>query len=361
MNPEEKQLARAGTLISAASVLFGVLAYRLWLEVWPSPWAKAFDRWDAENYLLVAKEGWKTMGPKAFTITLPPLWPNLIRAGALVTADLDLSALLLANLSFVAALVLLYRLAKLDLPEEQARRAPWLLAYFPTAYFLHAGYAESLYLALALGAFLFARERRWGPAAGLAFVAATLRVNGFLLGPALAVEALEQEGKENAARRAWPVLLAPLGILAQVANCWLVYGKPLVFFEIQKTKFGKALDFPWVGLRGALKSLTWRPLYDRIMVGGAEALAGVLLWAFVVWSWKRQRRSYFVYSLLTVAQFTFMNFWCSLPRYALCVFPLFIGLAAALGNDDTMKPALGLSALLQSAGMALFVAGWWAF
>jgi len=359
--PQERRLAGAAALSSVAMLVFGVLAYRLWLEHWPAPWTKAFDRWDAENYLLVARDGYRTTGHKAFTITLPPLFPTLIRVGALLTANLDVSALLISNLALIVALVLLYRLAKLDLPEASARWAPWFLAYFPTAYFLRVGYTESLFLALALGSFLLARHKRWGPSAALAFLAAALRVNGFLLGPALAVEALESEGRGGAARRAWPLLLVPLGLLVQVANCWLVYGKPLVFFEIQKTKFGKQLDFPWVGLWGALKGLTWRPLYDKIMVAGLEALAGVLLWAFVAWSWRNQRRSYAVYSLLTVAQFTFMNFWCSLPRYALCVFPLFLAFAGTVRDERLIRLVLGAGALLQTAGLALFVAGWWAF
>ena len=108
--------------------------------------------------------------------------------------------------------------------------------------------------------------------------------------------------------------------------------------------------------------MQWRPLYDKIMVGGAEAAAGVLLWVFVAWSWKRQRRSYAVYSLLTTGIFTCMNFWCSLPRYALCVFPLYLGLAEAFDGDDfAQRVALGACGLLQFAGMAVYVSGWWAF
>ena len=35
------------------------------------------------------------------------------------------------------------------------------LLIFPTAYFLHIGYTESLFLALVLGSFLAARTDRW--------------------------------------------------------------------------------------------------------------------------------------------------------------------------------------------------------
>ena len=41
-----------------------------------------------------------------------------------------------------------------------AMRAAWFLLIFPTAYFLHIGYTESLFLALVLGSFLAARTDR---------------------------------------------------------------------------------------------------------------------------------------------------------------------------------------------------------
>ena len=40
-------------------------------------------------------------------------------------------------------------------------RSVWFLLIFPTAYFLHVGYSEALFLALALGSILAARGERW--------------------------------------------------------------------------------------------------------------------------------------------------------------------------------------------------------
>ena len=71
-------------------------------------------------------------------------------------------------------------------------RAAWFLLIFPTAYFLHIGYTEALFMALVLGSFLAARTERWWLAGLLGGLAALTRVNGLVLMPALPAEALTQ-------------------------------------------------------------------------------------------------------------------------------------------------------------------------
>jgi Gpi18-like mannosyltransferase len=62
-----------------------------------------------------------------------------------------------------------------------ARRSVICLAVFPTAYYLVAGYTESLFLALTLGAFLAALKRRWLVAGSLAYLASLTRLQGAVL------------------------------------------------------------------------------------------------------------------------------------------------------------------------------------
>ena len=57
--------------------------------------------------------------------------------------------------------MLLYRLAEDRLGAEGARRAVLYLAVFPMALFLGAVYSESLYLLLAIAAFLLAERGRF--------------------------------------------------------------------------------------------------------------------------------------------------------------------------------------------------------
>ncbi|MHB8491154.1 MAG: mannosyltransferase family protein, partial [Solirubrobacteraceae bacterium] len=130
-------------------------------------------RWDAAWYLLIAHAGY---GPSLGSATAArsafyPLYPLAIRAlslGGYMAAGIVVSLLALG-----AALYLLHRLTALEVragslraanpaaPREVARAAVTVLAFSPMAFFLSAIYSESLYLALSLGVFWFARRGRW--------------------------------------------------------------------------------------------------------------------------------------------------------------------------------------------------------
>ena len=56
--------------------------------------------------------------------------------------------------SFVLAMVVLYRLAALDLPRRRAERAVLLTAIFPFSFFFGAVYTESTFLLFTLLSFL---------------------------------------------------------------------------------------------------------------------------------------------------------------------------------------------------------------
>jgi Gpi18-like mannosyltransferase len=64
-----------------------------------------------------------------------------------------------------------------------------------TAYFLVLGYTESLFLALSLASFYFARKGKWLTCGSLAALGAATRVNGIVLLPALIVEAFLNKDK----------------------------------------------------------------------------------------------------------------------------------------------------------------------
>ena len=87
---------------------------------------------------------------------------------------------------------LMYRLVRHDETPDVALRSAWFLLIFPTAYFLHIGYTEALFMALVLGSFLAARTERWWLAGVIGGLAALTRINGLVLLLALPVEAATQ-------------------------------------------------------------------------------------------------------------------------------------------------------------------------
>ena len=99
----------------------------------------------------------------------------------------------------LAAFVLLYRLTETRLGADGARRAVLYLAVFPMALFLGAVYSESLFLALAIGAFLLAERGRWLGAGLVTGLAMLTRIAGIALLPGARGDGLAAAGTARCA------------------------------------------------------------------------------------------------------------------------------------------------------------------
>ena len=139
-------------------------------------------RWDAVWYLRVAESGY---GESEARAAFFPLYPLLVRGLATPfgasPAALLVAAYAVALGAFLGALTLLYRLVSLELGRPLAGPTLLLLAVFPAALYFGAPYAESLFLALSVGAFYAARTGRWAWAGACAAAAAATRNSGVLL------------------------------------------------------------------------------------------------------------------------------------------------------------------------------------
>ena len=184
------------------------------------------ERQDAAQFLAIATRGY---GRDDGTVAFFPLYPMAVRVVAWLPGVGPLgAALLVSNAAFLAALILLYGLTRLEFggSTSMARRSVLFLAVFPTAFFFLAPYTESSFLLLSVAAFWFARRDRWAWAAVMAALAAATRSVGILLAPALAVEAVHQWHAHGRA------LLPRLAAAAATAL------GPLAFFTYLGVRFG---------------------------------------------------------------------------------------------------------------------------
>jgi Gpi18-like mannosyltransferase len=156
-----------------------------------------FTRYDSGWYYQIATYGYLFVegGPsvgvgKAGKIAFFPLYPLLMRyAGRLfgdTAADVYLGGILVSWMSFVAAMVALFFLARLDVPRHRAERAVLLTAVFPFSFFFGMVYTEALFLLLTVLSFYTFRSRRWILGGIVGGFATATRVNGLLMLPALA-------------------------------------------------------------------------------------------------------------------------------------------------------------------------------
>ena len=198
-------------------------------------WATLWTRWDASHYVSLAKDGYTATGDGRFSIVFYPLYPWLMRAVAFVCRNYFAAALLVSGVASICGALLLRRLAELDQRPIVARMAVWFLLVFPTGYFLHIGYTESLFLALVLGCLLAARKQAWAIAGVLGVLACMTRVNGLLLVPTLMMEGWLQYRQTRRIDWRWLWIATPcLGFLAYLFLNYRVTGDPFAFSPIME-------------------------------------------------------------------------------------------------------------------------------
>ncbi len=330
-------------------------APRGWLEIW--------NRWDAPHYLQLAEQGYKATGEDRLLLVFYPLYPWVTRLFALVFGGSYVwSAFFVSGVASIVAGVLLYRLARLDCGRAQAERAVWFLFIFPTSYFLHIAYTESLFLALALGSFLAARQKRWMIAGMLGALASLTRVNGLILIPALGVEALWQWRESRRFDWHWLWIAAVgFGFAGYLLLNAHVTGDALAFQTIMREHWFKSLTAPWNGLLENLNSMWWRSPSEAQMIGAQELIFAALGLVCAVLCWIKLRPSYAVWITLNWLLITSTSFVLSVPRYTLLMFPIFL-LFAEYGARRFWNTAITVWSLLFLALFASqFAEGHWAF
>jgi hypothetical protein len=331
-----------------------------------------WNRWDAPHYLDLAIWGYMAVDPGVsptfgqtgdmdLMIVFYPLFPAAIALVRVAVPDL-VAPILVSSVALAAAALLLYRVVAAELGEAVGKRAVVFLLIFPTAYFLHIGYTESLFLALALGAFLAARRGRWGSAGLAGGLAALTRINGLLLIPALAADAWSEWRTDRRWRAPWAWIgLVAVGFGGYLLLNQVVYGDPFAFLAIQRDHWSKSLAWPWEGIGGVVSRLSGDNLEDVAILGVAEMAAIVLGLVGTAVAIRRFRPSWAVWMGANWLLFVSTAFVLSVPRYALVMFPLFAWFAL-LAERRWVGVAIGavsVGLLLWFSGR--FALGSWAF
>lgn len=322
-------------------------------------WATLWNRWDASHYLSLAENGYTATGDGRFSIVFYPFYPWLVRAAAFFCRSYFGGALLVSGVASVCAGLLLRRLAELDQPAKVARLAVWFLFIFPTAYFLHIGYTESLFLALVLGSLLAARGQFWALAGILGALACFTRVNGLLLGPTLLVEAWLQYRVTRRINWRWLWIGAVgLGFAGYLFLNYSVTGDPFAFSPIMEEHWYKKMMPPWVGIRDVWLRIPGFNLTE----GLHEFIFIVFSLLCTVWCWIKLRPTYAIWMTLNWLFINSTTYVVSVPRYCLTLFPIFILFALLAAKRPLAGRILTALCLLLLALFAMkFAHGTWAF
>lgn len=323
------------------------------------PW----QRWDTMWYLKIATQGYSTGD---LSTAFFPLYPLLIKITMPFFGNNGTAAsVLIASTAALAAFLLLSRLTLDYFDQQSARLTVLLLAIFPASFFLFAGYAESLFLALALGSLLCARSGRWGWASLLGALVALTRPQGALFGLVLAVEFLLQY-REHRVTLPHILWLAVPGFASLAFPAYLEwqFHNPTLFFQVQHWWHRSAL--PWDTLATSLNvSLHTHRLFD-LLYSLHDPLAALLFLGLLGWSLFRLGPTFTVYMAIVLLPPLFSEsvFQPLLPlasmwRYVIFAFPGFILLSQVPLLVRWNKPIIFACVLLQA--MALFEFTQWVF
>jgi hypothetical protein len=172
----------SGGPVPLNETIYGVVKPFLKTDPFSQFFVNPWFGWDTISYLGIAILGYRQDASIAFM----PLYPWLIRFSAPVFGGHHLlAALVLSTIFCIVTVILLYELFSALYPQAVARDAVVMFLTYPTAFFLLAGYTESLFLALVLAFWILARNRRWFWAALCAGLATLTRLQGVILSAVL--------------------------------------------------------------------------------------------------------------------------------------------------------------------------------
>lgn len=207
---------------------------------------------DGTHLAYIAQHGYDQPWRTAFF----PLFPFMEHLFApIFHGDYGLTGMVIANLAYFGALVVLRDLVGRDFDPDVARRTMLYLSVFPTAFYFFAPYSESLYLFLSLGAFSAMRLRRWWLGGVLGCLAVLTRSTALALLLPFAVEfvAARRYGLARVWHALW-ALLIPAGVGIYALYLSRALHDPLAFSHAQ-AYWTRSLQWPWQGILEAIGAL----------------------------------------------------------------------------------------------------------
>lgn len=334
------------------------------------PYFFSWANFDGEHYLSIAIFGYKGLEQAFF-----PLYPMMISFFAnpffsifTPVVSSTIVGLFISNIFFILALIILFKLIRVDFSKKIAYITISLLLIFPTSFYFGALYSESLFLFLSVLSFYFARKDKWELSSILGFLSSATRIFGILLLPALLIEAYQQ--KISIKKILW-LFLIPLGLGIYMLYQYQTTGDPLAFYRLQKIvgeqhQSGLTIlpqtYFRYIKMVFTVdkSSAIYQTLWLEFLVGLAFFILPIYGYFKRIGS-KRIRLSYLFYAMIGFLIPSIQGSFSSVPRYIIVFFPSFLALAFFF---DTLPKFLKIilfitSLLILILESALFVRGYW--
>ncbi|MBD2251419.1 mannosyltransferase family protein [Nostoc parmelioides] len=251
---------------------------------------EVFDAWDSVHYRAIATTGYEFVDDgKQHNLAFFPLFPLCIRLLMNLGLSFEVAGLLINNVTFLAALYILYFWLKNSYGISIARWATAVVSFYPSAMFTGVIYTEGLYLFLSTAALQAFDQKQYGWTSFWGALATATRPTGMAMIPALAIAAW----KERRPPIAYIAGLATAtGVMVFSLYCAVSFHNPLAFIAAQRG-WRPSLGFDWQGWLGMLMRIVvgpqnwqfgwvqptsgwindpWHPLLFILIVGGGYCL-----------------------------------------------------------------------------------------
>jgi len=311
-------------------------------------WLAGWAQWDSGWYHEIASDGYSFVAGQQSTIAFFPAYPVVMRAADLVVGETYVAGIVVTLLAGAAVAALFATWLRSRLSPPAAWAALLALLLFPYAFYLYGVvYADALFIAALLGAFLLLEADRPFLAGLAGAVATAARPVGVVLVIALAVRALERRGafeRSDTRRFDWRkarwadagVLVSVLGLVAWCLYLWSRFDDPFAFAGAQAAWDQGAGPETWLKVQffRDIADLRSPRAWILFMAHPVLTVAGACLVPRV---FRRFGVGYGVYVALLVglSALSTKNFF-GMARYLLAAFPIF----AVAGELLVERPGL---------------------
>lgn len=324
--------------------------------------------WDGFWYLSVAQYGYDPTIAHGNTPAFFPLYPLTVSAvEKALPFSYAVTGVILSNLLFLPALMVLYRLTRDRFGDAIAKRAITYLSISPLSFVFSMVYTESLALLLICTSFLLLEKRRvWG-ASMVGALASLARPVGVLLAPAIAWQVFQNAGRRLSFRLLWqllPVLLLPLAVIGFQAYLWWRTGEVYATHSAEERGWSRGAEPLYILMVPvAVVHALWIAFFDNHDLGLASSAIAVCAYFWLIAALVRTRKapiSYCIFAIGCVVLPAYTGTWLGFPRFGLVIFPLFWMLALWGENerfDNAVRmlfPALMVGFAFVSFGVGTF-------
>lgn len=306
-------------------------------------------RWDAQWYLAVAANGYPSdipLGEGAAaqsTLGFFPLFPLLTRAvSCLPGIGLSGAAVVVNTVAGLVASILVWRLAEEVYDRSVADRAVFVFCFFVGSYSFTFAYTEGVFLACAAGCLLLLHQRRFWWAALVGGIGSASRPTGYVLAVTCAV-AVFLHWRET---RDWKPLPSPMlaasGYIAFHVYLHVRTGDAFAWQRVQERGWGQRTDLGATNVR-RIVDYALGPNHDlNLLVPVLSVLAIVpLAWMLVR---ARPPVPWLAFVAFSLVPGLISTAVALTPRHLFAAFPLLVGAAWALREENLYRLTLATSA-----------------